>query len=111
VAKRPEHNLEPKRMLRVGVDFALGLMRAAAQGTVTFVDARKEKVPFPESASKSVQKFFESAEVGADQAGRSLAEQRREQAEESHDGDLSSRSRSDGRPRTHTAGVLRSGAS
>jgi hypothetical protein len=56
--------LEPKRMLRVGFDFALGMMRAAAQGTTTFVEARKTR-KFPESASASVRTFFASASQSA----------------------------------------------
>ncbi len=76
--------LEPKRMLRVGFDFALGMMRAAAQGTTTFVEARKT-LKFPESASASVRTFFA---VAAESAQDTAAELDREREAQDADDDL-----------------------
>jgi hypothetical protein len=81
MAKKDEM-LEAKRMLRVGFDFALGIMRAAAQGTTTFVDARQAKVKFPESASASVTNFLLSATESARDAMKGVARERTAQDEE-----------------------------
>src|SRR5205085_1977664 len=70
--------LEAKRALRVGFDFALGMMRAAAQGTTTFVDARK-RLQFSESASLSVVDFLQSAVQGAKESIDELKKEREEQ--------------------------------
>jgi hypothetical protein len=79
MAKKTKTMLEPKRILRVGADYLLGFVRAAAEGTKEFVDARERKEALPESASSSVAKFFESASEGVDRANDTLTREREAQ--------------------------------
>ena len=93
--------LEAKRALRVGFDFALGMMRAAAQGTTTFVDVRK-RLQFPESASVSVVDFLQSAVQGAKESLDELKKEREEQNRE--------QSRSGGRSESAAEGASKTGS-
>jgi len=72
--------LEPKRILRVGFDFALSMMRAAAQGTTKFVDEKGVKLP--ERASHSMKEFFDAAVRGAAQTVDEVKKERDAQDKE-----------------------------